>query len=296
MVTTYTEDFTGVAAALSGSWTQQRTSGTINRNGFGLGIGSVNAKDLFAYWSANTFGNDQYSQARIAGGLSSGSQFVQIIVRANGKGDGSYNNYLFYTDGVAGAGHTEVAKNINGTQITFRSFATTFAAGDVIKIGVVGTTITCYKNGVALGTVTDASLTSGAPGVGVHGSTVTVDDWEGGSTVTTTTQAPVATVTVSPASASVVVSNIRMNLAAAVPRGDLASSGYCLAVVGSEYLVLLPSGGSVRVNLAGVSGSRTVEWFNPANGQTTTRSPVTGGTTVTLTAPFSGTAVVYIHP
>lgn len=197
----YTEAFTGTAGALSGSWTQQRSSGTINRNGAGLGIGSVNAKDLFAFWSANTFSPDQYSQVRIAGGLASGYQFVQIIVRASSQGDGAYSNYLFYTDGVAGANHTEVAKNINGTQITIRSFATTFTTGDVIKIGAVGTTIICYKNGVALGSITDSSLPGGSPGVGVYGNTVKVDDWEGGSIVAATPP-PVASVTVSPASAS----------------------------------------------------------------------------------------------
>jgi hypothetical protein len=89
---------------------------------------------------------------------------------------------------------------------------------------------------------------------------------------------------------------LRMDLAHAVPRGDLANSGYCLAVVGSEYLVLLPAGGSVTVNLSGVSGSLMVEWFNPANGQTTAGGTVAGGAAPTLTAPFSGMAVVYIHP
>jgi hypothetical protein len=89
---------------------------------------------------------------------------------------------------------------------------------------------------------------------------------------------------------------VRINLAAAVPRGDLASSGYCLAVVGTEYLVFLPGGGNVRVNLTGVTGSRTVEWFNPANGQTTFRGTVNGGSFVTIVAPFSGAAVAYIHP
>ena len=39
---TRTESFTGAAGALSGSWTQQSSSGTLNRNGIGAGIGSVN--------------------------------------------------------------------------------------------------------------------------------------------------------------------------------------------------------------------------------------------------------------
>jgi hypothetical protein len=89
---------------------------------------------------------------------------------------------------------------------------------------------------------------------------------------------------------------LRMDLAHSAPRGDLATSGYCLAVVGSEYLVLLPFGGTVTVNLAGVSGTRTVEWFNPATGLTTAGGTVTGGGSVSLTAPFSGMAALYIHP
>ena len=88
----------------------------------------------------------------------------------------------------------------------------------------------------------------------------------------------------------------RINMAAAVPRGDLASTGYALAVVGTEYLVFQPSGGSVSVNLAGVAGARTVEWFNTSNGQTVIGASVNGGGWVTISAPFSGASVAYIHP
>jgi hypothetical protein len=89
---------------------------------------------------------------------------------------------------------------------------------------------------------------------------------------------------------------VRMDLAHAAPRSDLASSTFCLAVVGSEYLVFNAEIGSVRVDLSAVSGSRTVEWFNPATGQTMDGGAVTGGGVVSLTPPFSGMAVVYIHP
>ena len=89
---------------------------------------------------------------------------------------------------------------------------------------------------------------------------------------------------------------LKMDLTRAVPRGDLASTGYCLAAAGREYLVFLPSGGSVNVNLSGVTGSPLVEWFNPSNGQTIAGGSIAGGGTVSLTAPFTGMAVVYIHP
>lgn len=90
--------------------------------------------------------------------------------------------------------------------------------------------------------------------------------------------------------------SMRMDLARALPHGELASSGYCLAVPGSEYLVFVPNGGAVNVNLAGASGSHSVEWFNPASGQSVAGGAVAGGATVSLTAPFSGPAVAYIQP
>jgi hypothetical protein len=91
---------------------------------------------------------------------------------------------------------------------------------------------------------------------------------------------------------------LRIDLAQSRPRGDLASSGFCLAVVGNEYLVLLPAGGSVTVNLSAVSGSRTVEWYQPKTQVTVIGAPVTGGSSVTLTSPFGDTnvTVLYIHP
>ncbi|HVM42848.1 MAG TPA: Ig-like domain-containing protein [Gemmatimonadales bacterium] len=90
----------------------------------------------------------------------------------------------------------------------------------------------------------------------------------------------------------------RMNLVAMTPHGELASTGYCLAnpvAQGGEWLVYLPSGGSVTVNLAAAVGSLTVEWFSPSTGQTTAGGSTTGGASRTFTAPGGGDAVLYIH-
>jgi hypothetical protein len=46
----------------------------------------------------------------------------------------------------------------------------------------------------------------------------------------------------------------RINLAAMTPRDDLASTGYCLAHPGEEYLVYLPNGGEVTVDLSASPG------------------------------------------
>jgi hypothetical protein len=87
---------------------------------------------------------------------------------------------------------------------------------------------------------------------------------------------------------------LRMDLAHDTPRGDLVSTGYALA--GTDYLVFLPTGGDVIVNLSLVPGTQTVEWFNPSTGQTTAGGTVNGGSTHNFTAPFSGMAVLFIHP
>jgi hypothetical protein len=89
----------------------------------------------------------------------------------------------------------------------------------------------------------------------------------------------------------------RMNMASVTPRNSLCSTGYCLANLtgpNAELLVYQPSGGSFTVNLAGNSAVFNVEWFNPATGQATAGNPITGGTTLSFTAPFGGDAVLYL--
>jgi hypothetical protein len=57
----------------------------------------------------------------------------------------------------------------------------------------------------------------------------------------------------------------RMNLATLTPRSDLASSKYCLANPGTEYLVYQPRAGEAfSVDLK--AGTYRYQWFNPASG------------------------------
>jgi len=44
------------------------------------------------------------------------------------------------------------------------------------------------------------------------------------------------------------------------------NSRYCLAKPGSVYLVYLPAGGTAEIDLSGMSGTFTVEWFDPRHG------------------------------
>ena len=86
----------------------------------------------------------------------------------------------------------------------------------------------------------------------------------------------------------------RMDLAAMAPHGRLASTKFCLANPGREYLVYLPSGGSVTVDLSAAKGALAAEWFSPGTGKARKPTTVQGGAKRTLAAPFTGDAVLYI--
>jgi hypothetical protein len=88
-----------------------------------------------------------------------------------------------------------------------------------------------------------------------------------------------------------------MNLAAATPRGELASTGHALVNISgpdAEYLVYAPSGGVFSVDLSANGRQFTVEWLNPATGVKTAAGAVLGGATRTFTPPFPGDAVLYL--
>jgi hypothetical protein len=87
----------------------------------------------------------------------------------------------------------------------------------------------------------------------------------------------------------------RIDLAASRPAGELASTGYCLAVPGREYLVYLPGGGEATVDLSAAKGKIAVEWTHPITGKTTPGEAVDGGGKRTVKAPFAGDAVLYLR-
>ena len=87
----------------------------------------------------------------------------------------------------------------------------------------------------------------------------------------------------------------RMDLAKATPSEEIASSGYCLVVPGKEYLVYLPEGGSVTVDLSAASGQMAVEWFDASRAATHPAGMASGGAEVTFRAPFIGDAVLYLE-
>ncbi|MBI4100118.1 PQQ-binding-like beta-propeller repeat protein [Candidatus Microgenomates bacterium] len=78
-------------------------------------------------------------------------------------------------------------------------------------------------------------------------------------------------------------------------RPDLFGSIQGLANPGQEYVVYLKTGGSVTVNLSGVSGTFDAKWYNPRTGvYGAATSTVSGGVSRTLTAPDTNDWVLHL--
>jgi len=86
----------------------------------------------------------------------------------------------------------------------------------------------------------------------------------------------------------------RMDLTAMTPTKDLASSGYCLANPGREYVVYLPKAGEVTLDLSAATGEFAVEWLNPQTGEATKAQNVAGGAKRSWQLPLAGDAVLHL--
>jgi hypothetical protein len=174
-----TEAFTGASGALAGSWTQTFSTfgSTLNRNGSGVGAVVGSAAAASAKWNADTFNNSQYAQAEYRSAAM--GEFVEPIARAAGT-DGTFGGYGHFA-GPSGSG---LEKYVNAVVTNLASFGATPSTGDIIRVTASGRVVTAYRNGGYVGQASDTSLTSGAGGLVLSGTTPTVDNWEAANIMT----------------------------------------------------------------------------------------------------------------
>jgi len=85
----------------------------------------------------------------------------------------------------------------------------------------------------------------------------------------------------------------KVDLSTVVPHGELASTGHAMADPGNKYLVFQPASSTAfTVTLA--AGTYDYEWLNVVANTTSTGSVTAAGGAQSFTAPFSGTAVLYL--
>lgn len=86
-----------------------------------------------------------------------------------------------------------------------------------------------------------------------------------------------------------------VNLAAMTPRNNLASTRYCLADPGQEYLIYLPNGAEATVDMSALHGTAASKWLNPRTGEKRDGGKVEGGAKRSFRAPFEEDAVLYLQ-
>lgn len=186
-----------------------------------------------ARWvGAGTFTDDQYAEVEI-GGLAyiSDDYFTGVCCRASSDQDGSRDHYWARVSANAGGPNytTAFGKVVNGTVTTFHSASSAWANTDLLSLEVEGTAIRLCKNGTPLGgsfSTTDASLTTGLPGMYCANSIAYANAWAAGNmgsadvTVNLTGQS----LTAAQGSVAAAISTALSGLSATVSRGTLASS------------------------------------------------------------------------
>jgi Fibronectin type III domain len=190
-------DYSGVASVMT--WTGIAATDNFNRADGGLGANwaqppaseqtlvivnnqvtpDIENAHCYAYWTAGTFTQDQYSQVR----MRNMGPWPGVIARAQSGID------RFYLALVFGANDYRIYLRKDGFYYLLSSGNTeTWVVGDIVGLDAVGLNpvqLTLLRNGNPVLTYTDATenLVGGSPGIGIYspsGDHLTIDDWEGG--------------------------------------------------------------------------------------------------------------------
>lgn len=145
------------------NWTSTKNSCQLVSNA----IQGVSFNYSAAYWSGDTFNNDQYAQMA-AVQISDGGPAVRMSAGPNS----------YHFDAKAGT-NTVMQKDVGGSFTNLQSGLATPAVSDVCYIEVVGTTLKMKINGVQIGSnQTDSSLASGSAGFWTFDTSTRMDDFQ----------------------------------------------------------------------------------------------------------------------
>ena len=175
---TVSDSFNRANGGLGSNWTT--VSGTtapqiVNNMAQPGSAGTLNS----AYWSANTFGGNQYAAASFPG--SSGTNYGPgIAVRLSN----STGYFLWYGKSASTVSIWRMDSSSSWTELK-ASANLTVAATDVWQLQAVGSTLTGYQNGKQVVTTTDTHYTTGAPGIWMYYATNQITNWSGGDVATT---------------------------------------------------------------------------------------------------------------
>lgn len=135
----------------------------------------LGAAESSGYWASDSFTTDHYSQILyVNGGASAGTPGCTV---RHGGSAGTTSFYLFTGSGSGSGAAGKLYKLTGGTTYSLLQTTGNVTNGDTIKLTVVGTTLETFIAGVSQGTVTDSSLSTGAPGIYGFSTVCRLDDF-----------------------------------------------------------------------------------------------------------------------
>lgn len=168
----YTDNFNRANGSLGANWTDLLNGLVITSNLCDGASGALNV----GYWSANSVAAYQYSQI-VSAGTFIGQLFGPAVRCAE-----SDNCYWLAINSSANTATIRILTSGSGSAIGSAISIATVAAGQTFRLEVDGTTLRSYRNGTLLDTITDATHSSGQPGIVIqaNGEFDRADNWEGG--------------------------------------------------------------------------------------------------------------------
>jgi Putative esterase len=172
--TSPSDDFNRANGSLGANWTAI-SDGALTISSQAVVGASATAG---AIRTAETYTSDQSSQIQTTSTQLSGGQWVGPSVRTQNNGQTTYLGLYFWN---SGSPQLRLYKRSAGTWIQLGSSYNSgaLAAGTTLQLTATGSTISFLQNGVSRITVSDTSITGGAPGIMTYGQG-TADNWVGG--------------------------------------------------------------------------------------------------------------------
>jgi hypothetical protein len=172
---TASDDFNRANGALGGNWTAM-SDGAMSISSQVVAGG--NSGQSGATRTAETYASSQYSEVQVTSTQLTGGQWIGPAVRSQNSGQNLYLGIYFWNSGSPQLRLYERASG-SFTQLGSTFSTGALAAGATLRLTAAGSTISFLLNGSPAITVSDTSLTGGAPGIMAFG-TARADNWAGG--------------------------------------------------------------------------------------------------------------------
>jgi putative esterase len=224
--------------------------------------------------TAETYTSDQYSQVQVTSTQLTGSQWIGAVVRSQNTGLSLYLGLYYWN---SGSPLLMLYKRTSGsfTQLGTSHPVSALAAGTTLKLTATGSTISFLLNGSAVITVTDTSVTGGAPGIMAYG-TGRADNWSGGNIA-------------SGGGTSYTIGGTVSGLSGTVVLNDNGGDALSLTANGTfTFATPVPSGSPYNVTVGSVSAGQTCA---VTNGSGTVGSANVTNVAVTCTASSGGSGL-----